>query len=239
MYEFTSRVRYSEILPDGRMSLSAMLTRMQDCSVFHSESIGRGPECWLSSGFGWLIICWQVRIYGQPMFATRVTTRTWSYRFRGIEGDRNFVIEDDSGKVLAEADSRWVYFNRRTQKPTRVPSEEMEGFGQEEPLKDFPYTSRKILIPDKEPVIQAPLQIQPMNIDTNGHVNNLAYIDMAIPYLPADFTVRELRVQYLRQSMLGDVLIPKCCQDGPDFFVSLTLEDGSTCAVVKFSRGEE
>ena len=236
MYEFTSRVRYSEIQPDGTMSLGAMLTRMQDCSVFHSDSIGRGPECWLESGFGWLIISWQVKIHSRPVFGTPITTRTWSYRFRGIEGDRIFTIRDDEGRTLAEANSRWIYFNRVTQKPARVPAVEIEGFGEEEPLADFSYSNRKIRLPEAEPVVQEAMHIQPINIDTNGHVNNLVYIDMAVAYLPADFEVGELRVQYLRQAMLGDVLVPKCYAQGESYFVSLENGGGEICAIVEFMR---
>ena len=63
MYEFTSKVRYSEITPDGCMTLAALTTRMQDCSVFHSEAIGRGPECWLKEDAGWIPLYSRLRYY--------------------------------------------------------------------------------------------------------------------------------------------------------------------------------
>ena len=42
MYSFESKVRYSEVGEDTRMTLYSVLNYFQDCSVFHSESVGRG-----------------------------------------------------------------------------------------------------------------------------------------------------------------------------------------------------
>ena len=234
MYEFTSRVRYSEIKPDGKMSLTALITRMQDCSVFHSESIGRGPETWIAGGQGWMIISWQILIHSIPAFGVPITTKTWAYRFRGIEGDRNFTILDPEGNILAEANSRWIYFDLRAQKPMRVPEEEMNGFGSEEPLDSFVYSPRRIFLPKTEPVSYEPLRVQPMSIDTNGHVNNLAYIDMAIPYLPDSFHVKELRVQYNHQAHLKDLLIPKVYTAEDGICIALGLDTGEVCAIAQF-----
>ncbi len=234
MYEFTSRVRYSEIRPDGTMSVGSLIRRMQDCSVFHSESIGRGPEFWLESGYGWMIVSWQIALHAMPRFGMPVTTKTWSYRFRGIEGDRNFVVLDEDGRLLAEANSIWIYFDLNAQKPIRVPDEEMNGFGVEEPLSSFSNTKRKIALPPVWDEEMEPLHVQPMNIDTNGHVNNLVYIEMALEYVPADFFVREIRVQYLAQARMGDAIIPRCFRDESRLLVALGAPGGENYAVAEF-----
>ena len=44
MYEFDSRVRYSEIDHTGNMTLPALINYFQDCSTFQSEDIGLGTE---------------------------------------------------------------------------------------------------------------------------------------------------------------------------------------------------
>ena len=85
MYEFTSRVRYSEIGSDYHMKLSSLIARMQDCCVFHSSHVGFGPDIWISSRCAWLVLAWQVRIHSLHVFETPVTTRTWAYSFRGFE----------------------------------------------------------------------------------------------------------------------------------------------------------
>ena len=42
MYQFKSRVRYSETGVDARLSLVGIMNYMQDCSTFQSEDCGVG-----------------------------------------------------------------------------------------------------------------------------------------------------------------------------------------------------
>lgn len=43
-YSFESRVRYSEIGEDGRLTLPGILNYFQDCCTFQSASIGQGMD---------------------------------------------------------------------------------------------------------------------------------------------------------------------------------------------------
>lgn len=240
MYEFTSRVRYSEIGPDGRMTLRGIVTRMQDCAVFHSEAIGRGPAFWDGHKKAWMIISWQILIRQRPAFDHRVTTRTSTYRFRGFLGDRNFVMTDEAdGTILAEANSQWAYMDLAAQKPIRVPEEEIQGYGIEPEVCIPDKAPRRIPIPaDGTPGIvredKPSFEIESSRIDTNHHVNNLAYIDMADDYLPEGTKVRELRVEYIRQMRLGDVACPVTYSAADYFQVCINNQAGEPCAIVRF-----
>ena len=112
MYEYTSRVRYSEIGPDCRMTPLAVVGRMQDCSVFHSQSIGRGPDVWLNEAGAWMILSWQIRFSRLPLFGNEVTTQTRAYCFRGPRGYRNFTLREqipgEGEKLCAVANSEWI-----------------------------------------------------------------------------------------------------------------------------------
>ena len=44
MFEFTSKVRYSETDSEGKLSLPALLDYFQDSSTFQSEELGLGIE---------------------------------------------------------------------------------------------------------------------------------------------------------------------------------------------------
>ncbi|MBQ6385613.1 MAG: acyl-[Lachnospiraceae bacterium] len=236
MFEFSSRVRYSEIGFDYHMKLSAIAGRMQDCSVFHSESIGFGPDMWEQEKAGWIILSWQILVHEYPAFGEPVITRTWPHSFRGFEGDRNFTLRDESGKIFAEANSRWIYFDVEAQKPRRVPEWMKEGFSTEPRLGHFEYSPRRLPVPDGEPAVYPSFAVVPTNIDTNHHVNNLQYIDMGAGYLPEGFWTRELRVEYVRQSVLGDILTPRVWEMEEGVFVCLENEAGKTSANLQFLR---
>ena len=44
MYQFKSRVRFSEVDSQLHMTLPSIINYFQDCSTFHSDSIGYGIE---------------------------------------------------------------------------------------------------------------------------------------------------------------------------------------------------
>lgn len=60
MYAFESKVRYSEVGEDTRMTLYSVLNYFQDCSVFHSESVGRGTAVQEELGRAWVLTGWQI-----------------------------------------------------------------------------------------------------------------------------------------------------------------------------------
>ena len=44
MYSFDSRVRYSEVDEDRKLSLTGVINYMQDCSTFQSEDLNMGID---------------------------------------------------------------------------------------------------------------------------------------------------------------------------------------------------
>ena len=55
MYEFNSRVRYSEIDHHGTLTLPALINYFQDCSTFQSEDMGLGTEVLKAEKRAWIL----------------------------------------------------------------------------------------------------------------------------------------------------------------------------------------
>ena len=236
MYEFTTRVAYSEIDPDCYMTPVSVVQRMQDCSVFHSDSIGRGPDVWLRETGAWIIISWQIKFFEYPFFGAPVTTETRAYSFKGMRGYRNFRLFERTGdeeKLYAIANSEWVYFDFEKMRPIRVPEEESSGFG-EDPKLDMEYKPRRIDIPTSGAVHKPPVPVTDTDIDTNHHMNNLRYIERAEVYLPNDAVVKELRVEYVRQARLGDRLCPDVYYGDGRVTVDLRSDEGEHFCIVEY-----
>ena len=66
MYEFKSRVRYSEIDHRGTMTLPALINYFQDSSTFHSEAVGLGMEYLREKQKIWVLFYWQVIVERYP-----------------------------------------------------------------------------------------------------------------------------------------------------------------------------
>ena len=66
MYQFEGRVRYSETGKDGKLTLESILNYFQDCTIFHSESIGMGLDHLSEREHVWFLSAWQVVIEEYP-----------------------------------------------------------------------------------------------------------------------------------------------------------------------------
>ena len=231
-HTFTSQVRYSECGPDSRLRLDNIINYFQDCSVFQTEAVGLGPKVWKARKAGWLIVSWRIRIHEYPEMLSPVTAATWAYSFHGMEGDRNFTLTAEDGRVLAEAMSRWIFYDMVRQRPIRVPEDEKAAYGLEEPL-DFTGYPKHIVLPEGAEE-ETPFEVSLTQLDTNNHVNNEEYIHMAMAYLPRDFVVRELLVDYHAQARLGDRICPHVFREDDRLIVSLDSEEGKAYSVIEF-----
>lgn len=146
MYAFESKVRYSEVGEDTRMTLYSVLNYFQDCSVFHSESVGRGTAVQEELGRAWVLTGWQIEFRRAADLGESIRISTWPHGFRGFVGERNFLMETLDGEVLACADSSWAYIDVKTGHPVKASEEERAAYPVEEKL-DMKPLGRRIRIP--------------------------------------------------------------------------------------------
>ena len=234
IYQFDSRVRYSEVDENRRITLLSILNYFQDCSSFHSEKIGVGIDYLNKRQCAWVLSSWQIVLGELPVFGQEITVQTWPYSFKGFLGERNFCIRDEKGEKLAWANTLWTYVDLKTGHPTRVPKEEQEAYVLHEKL-DMDYAPRKIALPE-EMTKEEPFSIQKHHLDTHHHVNNCQYIRMAADYLPAGFEIHQMRAEYKKQALLGDVFYPSVKLEEGKVTVALSTEDGAPYAIVEFVK---
>ena len=70
------------------------------------------------------------------------------------------------------------------------------------------------------------------HIDTNHHVNNAQYVEIAREVLPSEIEVGELRVEYKKAAVCGDVVYPHVSRTDEGYTVSLCDEQGAAYAVI-------
>lgn len=239
MYSFESRVRYSELAENGLLSLDGLINYMQDCACFESEELGVGMENLSRRNRTWVLNFWQIVIDRYPGMGENITIATQGCSCEKMFGTRNFVLTDEQGQYIARALSIWVLMDRQKGRPVTVKPEEAEVYGKAEPV--LANVVRKIPIPEGG-IEQEHFTVQEYHLDTNHHVNNGQYVRMASAFLPGEFTVRQLRVEYKKQALLGDEIIPVVSEIPEGYLVVLKASDGKPYAVVEYKtvrEGEE
>lgn len=221
MYTFDSRVRYSETDEKGTLSVTAAVNYFQDCSTFQSEDVGRGVRYFEEHGRAWWLSSWQIVFDRCPALGEPIVIATYPYDFRGIYGYRNFMILDRDGNYLVRANSVWFLYDLKEGRPVRVTEEDVRPYGdlKAEPLP-MDYAAGK-LETLKEYREEKRLVVGRHHIDTNHHMNNARYAEIAAEFLPENFQVGELRMEYRKAAVLGDVIVPRTGQSGGGITVEL------------------
>ncbi|MCI5648595.1 MAG: acyl-[acyl-carrier-protein] thioesterase [Fusicatenibacter sp.] len=231
-YFFDSRIRYSEIGENGKLTLLGLINYFQDCSTFQSEEIGHGVEYLKKLGRAWVLSAWQIHINRLPSLGESVQVGTWAYGYRGFTGLRNFVMETAGGERLASANSIWAYVDVASGRPIRVTEDVVRIYGEEEPLKED-FGARRILLAEQMEE-EEPFLVRPHHLDTNHHVNNGQYISMAEEYLPKQMEIHSLRAEYKQQAHLNDMIYPMKKRDQEGCLVALNDKNGVPYVVVEF-----
>ena len=78
--------------------------------------------------------------------------------------------------------------------------------------------------------------VRKYHIDTNEHVNNCQYVQMALEFLPDDLQIAQLRVEYKKAAVLGDMIYPKLSKEADRIVVELCDEQAKPYAVLEFKE---
>lgn len=233
IFEKNVQVRYSEVDLNGNITLDAIVDYLQDIVMLHAEDAGMGFKQIKDMGTVWFLSTWQVEIINTPRIYQKLKLRTNPYGFKGFFGNRNVWIEDEDGNMMVRANSIWVYLDTKGMVPKRIDAKAVEAYKPLEPMLEMNYSTRKIAMPaDFSPL--TPIPVRYSQLDTNRHVNNCEYIKTAMEAADIKDMPRQLRVEYKKSALLGNVFHPYICNENESIYVDLRDEDGTSFATVVF-----
>lgn len=223
------------------IKLEALTNLFQDATCFQGEEIGAGFAYLEPKKQAWILNSWQIDVERFPEFNEKITVGTFPTGFRGFLGNRNFVVLDESGKRIVMANSIWTMMDMEKMRPVRLTPEYIQKYTLEEALP-MEYTSRKILIPDEEDwtvTEKEPIRVSEYHLDSNMHVNNGQYVQMAGAYFDRNTRYNRMRVEYRGQAHLGDVILPMVYKKENICVIALCDEAKKPYAVVETSMRME
>ena len=182
----------------------------------------------------WVLSAWQVIVKRYPKLGENIKVTTIPYGFRGFIGMRNFILETMDGEKLAWANSYWSFINTETGLPEKLTPADTDPYDLGEKI-EMDYAPRKIALP-KEREVQNAFSVQKHHLDTNHHVNNCQYVQMAMDYLPEDFCIHQMRAEYKQQARLNDVICPARAIEDNKTTILLNDQKNEPYAVVEFER---
>lgn len=235
MYTYKTRVGFSQVDTDRLLKIEALTALFQDVTCFQGEDIGNGFALLEPRNQAWILNGWQIEVKRFPKFDEKIIVGTFPTSFKGFIGNRNFVIKDEKENVIVMANSIWTFMDMAKMRPKKVDEEFISKYTLEEPLP-MDYSARKILLPkteDWDVSEREAIKVCEYHLDSNMHVNNGQYVQIACAYLPKGVRHNRLRVEYRNQARLGDVMIPIVYEKENACIVALCDTEKKPYAVVE------
>ena len=200
-YSVNYRLRPSDYRPVGdTLSSVAILDILQDLAGDHAKQIGVGFEDFIKRDLVWMIVSTKYEFIGDiPMHAS-VVGHTWPRQKGKIDFIRDYKI-DYNGKTCVRATSRWIIANAKT-RHIYIPRDiEFPG---EYHIEENPMTLDKLKDFDVTGLKNYTFIPKFMDLDHNGHVNNIKYARYIEDVLELKEQIKSFSITYVKEAKLGD-----------------------------------
>ena len=233
MFTIHDLVTTSKTGENGLLKLVSAFQMMQDCSELWFTSEPEFERYMRINNVTQLLASRQVDIIRVPHFKEKLTIQTGVYECFGYYGFRNTIITDEAGLPCYATWSTGVCVNHETSRLSKMDPDVVSRICID-PKYDMEYLDRKIVLPKEEFISLDTVPVFHDDIDYNRHMNNAQYIRIASEYLPANFQINRVRVEYKNPARLGDVLYPQLLNKEDKIFISINGV-GIVYAVIEFS----
>ncbi|WP_319542077.1 acyl-ACP thioesterase domain-containing protein [uncultured Pseudodesulfovibrio sp.] len=210
-------VQSYEPRPDGRVSITSVCNYLQDAASRHADSLGFGLHDLRQSGHFWVLARLHVMMDRMPGFGEQVRILTWPSENERLVALRDFLIHDQNG-LIGRATSSWATINIETHRPDN-PETVLDA-------KFIPNHDHSIVFPSKAVTRlkhgehAAGIEARRADIDINGHVNNVKYIEFCMESVPLELIESHrcmgLDIQFRTESFAGETYQAICSQGEPD-----------------------
>ncbi len=220
-YEFVAEPFWVDF--SGHLTMGVLGNCLLNCAGFHAAERGFGIASLNESNYTWVLSRLAVEMYEMPYQYEKFSIETWVENVYRLFTDRNFAIINKDGKKIGFVRSIWAMIDMKTRRPADLLTLH-EGHINDYITKDVPCPvdrpSRITLKDGGEQVFSH--QIVYSDVDINGHVNSVRYIEHVLDLFPISlFKEKQLRrfeIAYVAESYFGDRL---------DFFRSEENNDGA------------
>lgn len=231
MFSYNTKVGYSRVDANGELPIYEIMNYLQDCTNFHSESLGAGIDFMTSRGKAWIIVAYKIVIESPIKLGQDICVGTSPTDFGSMFATRQFFIRDMDGNDLVKADSLWLILDLESRKPTRITQEDKDFYQYAEVFQDVK-ASRKIRF-QSEPHKVGDFVVKRTYIDNNGHMNNADYLRAAVEYLPNDFRCKELEIVYNKEAMENQEVAVMLHSEVDGIGMTFTSQEGELLTKIK------
>ncbi|MBO5358981.1 MAG: hypothetical protein J6A78_06655 [Clostridia bacterium] len=230
-YKTEYKVKSTEIDSNWKMRIDHIVELFQSITGIHSTQMGvDGPTLLKNSNAFWVLTKFKIKIDTLPLMEETVLVETWPTFVKGVRFGRDFLMQKD-GKTYVMGSSEWCTLDYTTKELRRANSvcypadmnhrDYLSGAG------DFIRVRETVNESDYNHAHRCAF----VDIDTNKHTNNIAYLRMALNCFSLDefeaLNISDVQITFVSQSYYGDEIKVYKKQIETGFYIEGKLNDKS------------
>ena len=204
----------------GRIFMGVLGNHLLNAAGNHSQRRGWGIGALNETSHTWVLSRLSIEMMRMPEQYERCSIRTWVESVMKLFTNRNFSIHDAQGSPIGYARSVWAMIDMQTRRPCDL-------------LSLYDGDILKYVVSEKDNVCPIEghgrfrfrdaqfvrsIDTYYSDVDINGHINSIKYIEHILDLFPRESFVRGIRrfeIAYKNESYMGDTL-HLYRQDGAD-----------------------
>lgn len=194
----------------GKLSWGNMGNLLLRCASLHAGEHGFGYPQMISLHHAWVLSRLVIEIDEMPTTGEHFSIETWVDKLYRQFTDRHFSILRPNGTAYGHATSIWALIDTSTRLPADLESLPNGGFtGVLIPERPAPIAAMG-RIRMKQPQLVLTHKAAYSDLDINGHVNSIRYIELLLDCLPFDTLklrhAKRIEMAYCQEAYCGETL---------------------------------
>ena len=227
-----------------RIFIGHLGNHLLNAADFHSNERGYGMDYLNTVHKTWVLSRFVMEMQEMPVAYDRITVDTWVENVMKFFTSRNFAIRTSNGNICGYGRSIWAMIDTDTRQPVDILAER-DGLitAYIETEKPCPIEPFKRVRLSKDAKTAKIIDTHYSDIDVNGHVNSVKYIEHMLDLWPLDWYKRHrltrLDIAYTAESYFGDRLhlIAEECDNG-EFDIQIMKQSPDFDTLKEACRGK-
>ncbi|MDF7801188.1 thioesterase [Pontiellaceae bacterium B1224] len=200
---------------------------MQEAAYLHAEHFGLGHSHLIPLNMAWVLARMRIEMERLPQWGESIKLRTWPSGRDRLFYYRDFEISDGRGDVLLRASTAWFIIDIEKRERT-IPD---WWNSSELPIGPKAFDSKISRLKSCGCTEGEVLNVNYGDLDLNGHVSNIRYVEWILNSLPLEFhqqhSIQTLEVNYLAEAVYGHSVAVSTREIDPLVFDHVILTEGN------------
>lgn len=230
------QIKLNDINKKEQITNKALFECLENIAARHADSIHHGIKDIPEIGTTWVLLCWQLEVLKRPLYGDTLEAHTWARKANKCFTYRDYEIYVN-GELSIRASSKWLLIDIEKGRPKKVDDEIYARYSPEEGKSVFGIDEIDKLKELEEYDDKIEFAIRKSDIDINGHMHNLNYLDMVTESLNDDELKEEcnfVRIDYRKEIKLDDkVEVLKKVENDKFYILIKDIENNGIHAIIE------